>query len=156
MSYEREMKYLVNAIKRFINANKRMAECESWVKYLEKEVDFLNHKSAQDNIAINELIRENEIISGDNTRLIRDIERVRDIAERMRERMYEYAATPKEHEFLNVCARIHDSGKVVKGRTFSAMMAEALRERRNAVNGRFGGNSGVAKLWGERSYSKSN
>ncbi|EDH6257262.1 hypothetical protein CB337_04120 [Salmonella enterica subsp. enterica serovar Agbeni] len=150
------MKYLVNAIKQFVNANKRMAECESWVKYLEKEIDFLNHKSAQDNIAINELIRENEIISGDNTRLIKEIESVRNIAGRMREKLYESAATPKEHEFLNVCARIHDSGKVIKGRTFSVMMAEALRERRSAVNGRFGGGSGVAKMWGDRACPKGN
>ncbi|EBD8879636.1 hypothetical protein C9659_08290 [Salmonella enterica] len=150
------MKTLVNAVKRFINANKRIAECESWVKYLEKEVDFLNHKSAQDNMAINELIRENEIISGDNTRLIKEIERVRVIAGKMRERLYESAATPKEHEFLNVCARIHDSGKVIKGRTFSVMMGEALRERRRAVNGRLGGGSGVDKLWRDRACSKGN
>lgn len=150
------MKTLVNAIKWFINANKRIAECESWVKYLEKEVDFLNHKSAQDNIAINELIRENEIISGDNTRLIKEIETVRTIAGKMREKLYESAATPKEHEFLNVCARIHDSGKVIKGRTFSVMMTEALRERRSAVKGRFGGSSGVAKLWGDRACPKGN
>lgn len=150
------MKALVNAIRRFINANKRMAECESWVKYLEKEVDFLNHKSVQDNIAINELIREKEKISGDNTRLIKEIESVRNTALRLRERIFETAATPKEHEFLNVCARIHDSGKVIKGKRFSVMMTEALRERRSAVNGRFGGSSGVAKLWGERARSKGN
>ncbi|WP_260863396.1 hypothetical protein [Citrobacter sp. Marseille-Q6884] len=150
------MKKIINAVKRVINANRRIAECESWAKYLESEVAYLNRKSVQDNISIAELVRENELISGANTRLIKEIAAVRNIANQVRDRQLSTAATPAEHEFLRVCTAIYDSGKVIKGRRFAAMMGAALKERRSAIKGRFGGGNGIGELWECRSGAKGN
>lgn len=150
------MKKIIQSIKQVIYANRRIAECESWVKYLEKEVEYLNGKSARDNIALAELVRENEIISGANTRLIKEIASVRALANSVRDNLHAKAATPKEHEFLNACARIYDDGRVIKGRTFKRMMCAALKERRDAVKGRFGGGDVISELWGCRASQKGN
>ncbi|EDZ3575101.1 hypothetical protein GVT67_11875 [Salmonella enterica] len=150
------MKALIKKIIDVVNIRKKMASLKSWSKYLENEVDYLNKKSARDAIAINDLIRENELISGANTQLIKQAAAARNAANRMRDKQMITAATPKEHEFLNVCAAIYDSGKVIKGRTFATMMEAALKERRSASTNRFGGNNEISALWGERVSSKGN
>ncbi|HHW9169174.1 TPA: hypothetical protein ACU3FM_001591 [Salmonella enterica] len=150
------MKSLIKKIIDVVNIRKEMASLKSWSKYLENEVEFLNKKAIRDNISISELVRENELISGENTNLIKQAEAARNAANRMRDKQLITAATPKEHEFLNVCAAIYDSGKVIKGSTFATMMEAALKERRNASTNRFGGNNEIRALWGERVSSKGN
>lgn len=150
------MNALIKKIIGVINIKKEMDSLKSWAKYLENEVEFLNKQAARDNISISELIRENELISGANTQLIKQAAAARNAANRMRDKQMITAATPKEHEFLNACAAIYDSGKVIKGRTFVTMMGAALKERRNASTNRFGGNNEISALWGERVSSKGN
>lgn len=71
------MKNPIHAIKEAINARHELAATRSWAAYLEGEIKALNKKLCRDNISINELVRENEIISGANTRLLKELAAVR-------------------------------------------------------------------------------
>lgn len=143
-------------IKKALNRKNKLEMAESWAKYLEKECNYLYKKSLRDERSITDLISENEKVSGENAALKKDLESVRAIATRLRDKVLATAATPAEHEFLNVCAGLYDNGQVIKRRTFKRVLGAALRERRSACKNRRGVTGEIGKLWQCRATEKSN
>ncbi|XUA17728.1 hypothetical protein ACQVA2_13700 [Citrobacter sp. OP27] len=130
------MKNPIHAIKEAINARHELAITRSWAAYLEGEIKALNKKLCRDNISINELVRENEIISGANTRLLKELAAVRHLV-------------GKELELVHTCMSIHSSGKVIKKRTFNHAVGAVLRAR-NGVR-----NAACADVWRCQNSGKS-
>lgn len=73
------MKNPMTLIKSVFSFRQRLASAESWAKYLGAEVEELNKRICRDNFAINDLIRENEMLCGANTKLIKELASVRNL-----------------------------------------------------------------------------
>ncbi|MBF4177258.1 hypothetical protein [Lelliottia nimipressuralis] len=146
------MKNLLKSIKGILNLREDLAVTKSWASFLEKEVEYLTKKSVQDNIALAELVRENEIISGENARLVK--KEISNAIKLTRERELNAVVTPCERDFLRVCRDIYANGKVVKGRTFTRMMGAAMREHRIANKNHQGVNNGSISLQCDRNSPK--
>lgn len=67
------MKNPIKLIKEVFSARGELAKSRSWTIYLENEVAELEAKSRRDNFSINDLVRENEMLSGANTKLVKEL-----------------------------------------------------------------------------------